>query len=527
MGLFLGQPVPDHQPVLMPKRYTDPDGLGDVETCTDMFGGNDDFNNNINNNKFDRGTSVPSEPPREAPNRTIGGFYSTSNNISGDTAPMLPGLIEERPDQQAKSISKSEYMFPPPFPTFFPTPPKLDQKSNLPPRQSSLSEMPTTSINVATPPSSLTGLGPNRGFKFRSHSISVTDPVCRSAYESIAQSPAASFLAQFAQADSWKRRPTIEDGSILDRYRVGRIIGRGSFSECREASYADEQEAEGEDKPVGDLPKLAMKIVRSDEEQGHNLEEFDRELSIWQRLRHRNILPLIDCLRLDNAVVAISPIAENGTLLEYISKHRPFTEEEAKPLFRQICEAIAHLHHDQCIVHRDIKLDNILLDGQLRPFICDFGLSECIDPSGIRHPVPPMSSLFDEDQEFSETTDTSRTRTEDEIFCKGSLWYLPPEELEPSLLKDDQGHSKLSDIESRMKGDIWSLGVVLYAMVTGKLPFMDDFIPRLHVAILSADYPRLSSSFSSELCDLMNRLLTVDISQRPSINTVLLHSWFK
>lgn len=377
---------------------------------------------------------------------------------------------------------------------------------------------------------SATPLRHGGGMRFRSHSISITDPVCRSTYESLVQSPAVSFLAQFAQADDWKNRLSLEDGSKVDKYRVGRILGRGSFSECREAESAADSPAAGE--------RVAMKIVKggdtSDGDRGQNLEDFDRELAIWSRLCHRNILPLLDYLRLDNALVAISPIAENGTLLDYLSKHGPFPEEEAKKLFRQVCQAIAHMHTDRGIVHHDIKLDNILLDRTLKPYICDFGLSETLVSLGggkeqknrtCGDRVDLLSSLDVDDQS---TSSASKARTEDDIYCKGSLWYLPPEELEPDLLRKDAQGQPLTfppDPECRKKADIWSLGIVLYALTTGRLPFTDDFLPRLQVAVVTADYPSLPEHLSPALRDLQSQLLTVNVHERPCIEQVLQHPW--
>lgn len=421
-----------------------------------------------------------------------------------------------------------EYVFPPAMIV----PQNLGPATTLRHRSSHSEDNAATRANSgsSTAAFSATPLRHGGGMRFRSHSISITDPVCRSTYESLVQSPAASFLAQFAQADDWKSRVSFEDGSKVDKYRLGRVLGRGSFSECREAEGSADSPAAGE--------RVAMKIVKggdvSDGDRGQNLEDFDRELAIWGRLSHQNILPLLDYIRLDNALVAISPIAENGTLLEYLSKNGPFPEKEAKKLFRQICQAIAHMHTDRGIVHRDIKLDNILLDRTLRPYICDFGLSETLgaldegkdrNNRAYENKVDLVSALDVDDQSMSSA---SKVRTEDEIYCKGSLWYLPPEELEPDLLrKDAQGQPLTSppDSECRKKADIWSLGIVLYALVTGRLPFTDDFLPRLQVSVVTADYSPLPDHFSPALRDLQSQLLTVSVYKRPCIEQVLQHPW--
>jgi serine/threonine protein kinase len=135
--------------------------------------------------------------------------------------------------------------------------------------------------------------------------------------------------------------------------------------------------------------------------------------------------------------------------------------------------------------------------------------------------APPI--LLDSDGDIGDTG--GMKRTEGEIFCKGSLWYLSPEELEPELFR--KRDAALSEPEARKKGDVWALGVVLYGMVTGKLPFTDDFLPRLQMTVTSGEYPALPDSFTPALRDLVSKLLTVDIVLRPSIDMVLAHPWLK
>lgn len=349
--------------------------------------------------------------------------------------------------------------------------------------------------------------------KFRSHSVSVTDPVCRSTYESLPQSPAASFLAQFAQPDEYYlKRPRLEDGCILeDRYQVGKVIGRGSFSECREGTPLPRRH--------GMMPgdKVALKIVKcEDSESSTNLSDFDREIAVWKRLKHPNILPLLDCLRFDHARIAITPVAENGTLLEFIEKNGALSEEKARSLFRQIVEAVHHMHVEHGIAHRDIKLDNILLDAKLHPYLCDFGLSECVGRDMWKARNTSSTSL----------DGGSVERTEGDIFCRGSLWYLPPEELDPSVSLSSSVFDSGGD-KNQGKGDIWALGVVLYGMVSGRLPFTDDFLPRLQQTVSQGHYEPLPDHFSPDLKNIIQRMLTVDVEKRPDVATLLQDPWLK
>ena len=371
--------------------------------------------------------------------------------------------------------------------------------------------------------------GPRLHHKFRSHSVCVTDPVRRSAYDSLPKSPATSFLAQFAQPDDLKGSPEFTDGSVIDRYRLGKVIGRGSFSECREGMPIDPD-------PASPYDRVALKIVRSDPYSSECLSGFDRELSMWRRLKHRNILPLLDYIKFDNARIAVSPVAENGSLLNYITTHGPISEAQARVLFRQIVEAVGHMHQQQRIVHRDIKLDNILLDSQLRPYICDFGLSEYAQeqPEGGDSDSAPGSSRASSQLDLTSPS-CGKQRSESDVFCKGSLWYLPPEELDPSFVPPASpplGDSRASSSPPTTtattylsKGDIWALGVVLYGMIMGQLPFSDDYLPRLQVAVTKGSYAPLPSGCSDELKDMISRLLTVDFRQRPDIEQVQQHPW--
>lgn len=356
---------------------------------------------------------------------------------------------------------------------------------------------------------------PRLHHKPRSHSVSFTAPVSRSTYDSLPQSPATSFLAQFAEADNWQDRTILDDGSVVEKYTVGRVIGRGSFSECREGYFGG-----------GGGEKVAMKVVRSSPDGEGGFADFEREVEIWRGLRHGNILTLLDFIQTDDARIAISPVAENGSMLDYIAQHGAFEEGEAKELFRQVAQAVSHMHGACGIVHRDIKLDNILLDSDLRPYLCDFGLSERLLPQeqAQEHRVKKIE-LQSPKGSPEPSPSSHKDRTEGEIFCKGSLWYLSPEEMEPSLSHSQQAGEGQDGTDLRTRADVWALGVVLYGMVTGKLPFCDDFLPRLQQSITLGKYPPLPEKCSTALRDLVGRMLTVEVERRPEIEMVLQHPW--
>ncbi|CAG8628352.1 1163_t:CDS:1, partial [Acaulospora colombiana] len=168
-------------------------------------------------------------------------------------------------------------------------------------------------------------------------------------------------------------------------------------------------------------------------------------------------------------------------------------EEEARNIFLEITEAVRYLHNDMRLVHKDIKLDNILLDKEQTWKLCDFGLTE------FQNDANGFGDLSSSDD-----------------IAGGSLAYCPPEQIRSKApLKDPSV-------------DVWSLGVVLYAMVTGQLPFMDDFEPRLQHKIINGRYdetPLYDVGASDELRDLLKGMFRTKPVDRLNITQVLEHKW--
>lgn len=324
-------------------------------------------------------------------------------------------------------------------------------------------------------------------------------PVCRSSYSSLPQTSAVMFLASLAENDSIVSGPTeIYDGAEVGGYVMGRIIGRGAYSECREGF-----------KKAEPSQKLALKIVKN--EGLHST--IQHETEVWSGLRHRGFLPLLDVVSLHDITIVVSPYAERGSLLKHLQNCGPFESEQAKVVFRELCEALNYLHTEKRILHHDIKLENILLDKSMKPYLCDFGLSEYID-------------------EFNEWC-LGTNPSEEDLFMKGSLWYLPPEIMDCTKAarysaKDFAPLDSGTDWSmEKTKVDVWAMGIVLYAMITGGLPFTDDFLPRLQQTICRGDYPPLDDGTDEDLADLLATLLTVDRDSRPLMKQIIKHPWLK
>lgn len=300
-------------------------------------------------------------------------------------------------------------------------------------------------------------------------------------YEGI-KSPAAMFLASFASPTF--SQPVIEEeqtGDEIDDFVLDKIVGHGGFSTVRKGFR------------ISDGTKVAVKIVKKDSDSYDA--RLERELSIWKSLDHPHIVSLEKVLETDSASFLICDYCAGGNLLDQLSKNPPMSEEEARVVFIQICLGVQYLHEKAKVCHKDLKLENILFDEKKRVKICDYGLAI--------HQQPAMVAT----QPFS-------PEVSDILSCAGgSLAYASPEQI------------KSPKAITCPSADIWSLGIILYALVTGKLPFADDYELRLQQKVLSGEFEM--PDVSEELQDLINHCLALNPEKRLSIGQILNSSWCK
>lgn len=331
----------------------------------------------------------------------------------------------------------------------------------------------------------------------RGRSLSFSAPIHKTVYSDLPQSPATKFLSEFSHTDDFYEIPEFEEGTAINNYLVGQILGGGAYSECREAYVLAKKNTIKEHIP----DKVALKIITDP----RYLVSFKRELEIWSKLDHPNILPLIDSFSSEGYIVGVSVLAENGNLQSYISRNGKLTENLAKRLFKQLSLATLYLHDVAGVAHLDIKLENILIKKSFDIYLCDFGMSFCIK-------IPKVT------EEIGEGFDGK------DQFCCGSLTSLPPEMFSTALLPDNP-NSEETNFWMKKKQDVWALGIVLYAMISGKLPFSDDFIPRLQHSIVSGDYAPLHENVAKDLNSLIASLLSKNPSDRPSLKEILESPW--
>ncbi|XP_028323308.1 hormonally up-regulated neu tumor-associated kinase homolog A [Gouania willdenowi] len=263
----------------------------------------------------------------------------------------------------------------------------------------------------------------------------------------------------------------------VGNYLIGRKLGEGSFAKVREGLHA----LTGE--------KVAVKVIdkRKAKKDSYVTKNLRREGKIQQMIRHPNITQLLDILETENSYYLVMELCPGGNLLNRIYDKKRLDERETQKYIRQLVLAIEHLHRAG-VVHRDLKIENLLLDEQDNIKLIDFGLSNC---AGILGYSDPFSTQ-----------------------C-GSPAYAAPE--------------LLSRKKYGPKVDIWSIGVNMYAMLTGSLPFsVEPFSLRaLHQKMVDKEMRPLPPSLSTAGICLLKKLLEPNPNKRPNIHQVMADSWLQ
>ncbi|KAK8846123.1 hypothetical protein M9Y10_020127 [Tritrichomonas musculus] len=277
----------------------------------------------------------------------------------------------------------------------------------------------------------------------------------------------------------------------IKQYSFRSVIGSGSFSEVRLAYNNMNQKY------------YACKIIRRDsvDEEVNNNEiekidlqnniqiendskkqRFEDEIRLMQQAHNPGIVELIDLLKDDDFYYVFLEYCANGELFDYIYQRKKIPENEAKVFIKQLLLSVQYLHSIG-IVHRDLKPENILLDAFNNIKIADFGFAKSFDKNLL-----------------------SKT------IC-GTLTYLSPDIL------TSKGYNPY-------KCDIWSIGVIMFVMLTGTIPWTERSDPLIIKQIKAGQYA--TPKYLSDQCrDLINRLMCVDEKQRITIEQALMHPWLK
>ncbi|KAG0640316.1 kinase-like domain-containing protein [Tuber brumale] len=351
-------------------------------------------------------------------------------------------------------------------------------------------------------------------------------------------SPANLFLNSLNNSGAQPVEPDSE-GQEVGSYVLGKQIGYGGFSVVKEAITIE----------GGIEIKRAVKIVRKkarevDCENDRVQADFDHEVSLWRCISHPHILPLVAVYDTPFATFAFTKLIKGGSLYDLVKANRHgISARLAQKYSFQLACALRYLHEDMRIVHRDVKLENCLVDmsvgsdegGNL--LLCDFGMAEFIkcqddeedddDSSNgglyfntVRR--PRKSSSASTSSAFLPSTTTS---------LMGSLEYASPE----MISGQDTLSSSPCPPHCTPAVDVWAFGVVVYVLHTGSLPFSHNFQPKLMNKILSGEYDEeklrkcrglVEAGSSRDVLEVVKGCLAIRPEERWDIRRVLESSWF-
>ena len=271
-----------------------------------------------------------------------------------------------------------------------------------------------------------------------------------------------------------------EKGNPSKKYKAKKMLGSGSFGSVYEAKNTI----------FGNT--VAMKVIKKDKENELDEQEIRNEIDILKKLSHPNIVKIYEFYISENHYYIITEYCREGELFSYIKNK--YSERQLAVLFYQVFSGLWYLHENK-ILHRDIKLENIMIDGKENDKetgeelfwvkIIDFGTAK----------------LFEKNKKEKDVV--------------GSSYYIAPEVLKQSYNE---------------KCDTWSVGVILYMTLVGRAPFDGKDDEEIIYKINSVDYnknePRLVKH-SPEVRDLVSKLLDKDTEKRYSAKEALNHPWFK
>ncbi|CAK9045130.1 unnamed protein product [Durusdinium trenchii] len=268
-----------------------------------------------------------------------------------------------------------------------------------------------------------------------------------------------------------QRSPHAMSNKTLGHYILGKTIGEGTFGKVKLGRHI----LTGE--------RVAVKVLEKDRiQEVADIERVAREVQLLKLIRHPHVVQLFEIIETKGQLYLIMEYASGGELFDYIVQHQRVPEVDACCFFHQIIAGVEKIHQLN-VVHRDLKPENLLLDEHKCIKIVDFGLSNRFEPNQLL-----------------------------KTAC-GSPCYAPPEMV--------SGQSYVPQM-----CDLWSCGVILFAMVCGFLPFEDSNTSALYKKILSANYSP-PSFISDSVKDLIAGLLTVDPAKRFTIADVRAHAWYR
>ncbi|KAJ3101359.1 Serine/threonine-protein kinase par-1 [Phlyctochytrium planicorne] len=260
-----------------------------------------------------------------------------------------------------------------------------------------------------------------------------------------------------------------EHGLFLDRYVIEKQLGEGSYGKVKLAVDNETNR------------RVALKIIhKSTIKKPEHITRIKREVRIMRLLNHSSIVKLYDVAETDKDIVLALEYVEGGELFDFIVAQNRLNDKTARKIFRQMVSAVDYCHQSS-VIHRDLKPENLLMDLKRNIKIIDFGFVNLFDPE-----------------------DTLKT------FC-GSPFYASPEMI---LGRQYVGPEV----------DIWSMGVILYALLTGQLPFRDVNTKDLYRKITTSTFD-IPGYVPEDASHLIRKMLCVDPQNRATLEYIKNHSW--
>jgi len=270
--------------------------------------------------------------------------------------------------------------------------------------------------------------------------------------------------------------------NIEKQYELGGRLGKGSFGSVTEATR------------INDATKWAIKVINKERAGSAHVKLLEHEVKIMKKVNHRNIIHLEEVFESADKMFLVMELCPHGGLDEELkTKGGFFPEAEALGIFRQLADAVRYMHENE-ITHRDLKLDNILLGPPTEEFphfikLADFGLSYTRGSTG---------------------SDYMMTQ------AVGTPIYMAPEVI------TNYGYSQ--------QCDIWSIGIVLHLLLSGKVPFFANTEEELHELIKKGELnfsTKRWASISPAAKQLLEGMLKVDPAHRLTSKEVLCQPWIK
>ncbi|XP_008297131.1 MAP/microtubule affinity-regulating kinase 3-like isoform X2 [Stegastes partitus] len=254
----------------------------------------------------------------------------------------------------------------------------------------------------------------------------------------------------------------------VGNYRLLKTIGKGNFAKVKLARH------------ILTGREVAIKIIDKTQLNPTSLQKLFREVRIMKILNHPNIVKLFEVIETEKTLYLVMEYASGGEVFDYLVAHGRMKEKEARAKFRQIVSAVQYCHQKH-IVHRDLKAENLLLDADMNIKIADFG--------------------FSNEFTFGGKLDT---------FC-GSPPYAAPELFQGKKYDGPEV-------------DVWSLGVILYTLVSGSLPFDGQNLKELRERVLRGKY-RIPFYMSTDCENLLKRFLVLNPGKRGTLEQIMKDRW--